>query len=302
MEEIIVLNSVNKYCKDNNQEVLHPLVSVVDLSKIPYRKKGKFKVNIGLYCILLKDVKCGDVRYGKHTYDYQEGTLMFLAPGQSVEVSIIEEHQPKGYGLIFHPDFLYGTSLGKTIQGYSFFGYNSYEALHISLKERAMILECFNMINNELKQNIDKHTKKLVSSYIELFLNYCNRFYDRQFIIREKVNQGVLQRFEDYLEDYYRSGKAKEYGVPSVANCADRLNLSTNYLGDLIRKEAGKSAQDYIQNKVIGIAKERILSDIHKSIAEISYELGFNYPQHFSRLFKNKIGMTPNEYKKNIAN
>ena len=242
------------------------------------------------------------MRYGKHTYDYQEGTLMFLAPGQSVEVSIIEEHQPKGYGLIFHPDFLYGTSLGKTIQGYSFFGYNSYEALHISLKERAMILECFNMINNELKQNIDKHTKKLVSSYIELFLNYCNRFYDRQFIIREKVNQGVLQRFEDYLEDYYRSGKVKEYGVPSVANCADRLNLSTNYLGDLIRKEAGKSAQDYIQNKVIGIAKERILSDIHKSIAEISYELGFNYPQHFSRLFKNKIGMTPNEYKKNIAN
>ena len=158
------------------------------------------------------------------------------------------------------------------------------------------------MINNELKQNIDKHTKKLVSSYIELFLNYCNRFYDRQFITREKVNQGVLQRFEDYLEEYYHSGKAKEYGVPSVANCADRLNLSTNYLGDLIRKEAGKSAQDYIQNKVIGIAKERILADVHKSIAEISYELGFNYPQHFSRLFKNKIGMTPNEYKKNIAN
>lgn len=302
MEEIIVLDSVDKYCKDHHQEVLHPLVSVIDFSKIPYRKKGKFKVNIGLYCIFLKEVKCGDVRYGKHTYDYQEGTLMFLAPGQSVEVSIVEEYQPKGYGLIFHPDFLYGTSLGNAIQGYSFFGYNSYEALHISLKEKAMILECFNMINNELKQNIDKHTKKLVSSYIELFLNYCNRFYDRQFITREKVNQGVLQRFEDYLEDYYYSGKAKKYGVPSVANCADRLNLSTNYLGDLIRKEAGKSAQDYIQNKVIGIAKERILVDVHKSIAEISYELGFNYPQHFSRFFKNKIGMTPNEYKKNIAN
>ena len=139
MEEIIVLDSVDKYCKDHHQEVLHPLVSVIDFSKIPYRKKGKFKVNIGLYCIFLKEVKCGDVRYGKYTYDYQEGTLMFLAPGQSVEVSIVEEYQPKGYGLIFHPDFLYGTSLGNAIQGYSFFGYNSYEALHISLKEKAMI-------------------------------------------------------------------------------------------------------------------------------------------------------------------
>jgi len=201
-----------------------------------------------------------------------------------------------GHGLVFHPDLIRGTSLSKGINEYSFFSYNTNEALHLSAKERQLVLDCFSKINMELQHSVDKHSKKLIASNIELFLNYCERFYDRQFITRENVNKGVLEKFEDLLNGYFSSDKPIEIGLPSVAYCADELNLSANYFGDLIKKETGKSAQEYIQNKIIDVAKNKIF-DSNKTINEIAFELGFKYPQHFSRLFKQRTGITPNEYR-----
>ncbi len=235
--------------------------------------------------------------YGRHTYDYQEGTLVFLAPGQVAGVSSNGEiFQPKGHGLVFHPDLIHGTSLGRHIQDYTFFGYQSNEALHISERERKIVLDCFSKIEYELEHAIDTHSKRLIVSNIELFLSYCVRFYDRQFITRDDVHKGILERFEDLLNGYFQTDKPQSIGLPSVAYCGNELNLSPSYFGDLIKKETGKTAQEYIQSKLIDVAKEKIF-DQSKSVSQIAYELGFKYPQHFTRLFKQKVGYTPNEYR-----
>lgn len=295
MDNLRRFETINDYNAFNNHETLHPLVSVIDLSKANPRTGSR--MYFGFYTIFLKDVKCGDLVYGRHTYDYQEGTLVFLAPGQVAGVnSNGETYQPKGYALVFHPDLIHGTSLGRHIQDYTFFGYQSNEALHLSERERQIVLDCFSKINYELQQSIDKHSKKLIASNIELFLNYCLRFFDRQFITRENVHKGILEKFEDILNGYFQSDKTQTIGLPSVAYCASELNLSANYFGDLIKKETGKSAQEYIQSKIIDTAKEKIF-DGNKSVSEIAYELGFKYPQHFTRLFKQRVGYTPNEYR-----
>jgi AraC-like DNA-binding protein len=287
--------TINDYNVFNNNETLHPLVSVVDLSKADPRQGSK--MYFGFYTIFLKDVKCGDLVYGRHTYDYQEGTLVFIAPGQVAGLnSNGEMYQPKGYALVFHPDLIHGTSLGKHIHDYSFFGYQSNEALHLSDRERKIVLDCFSKIEYELEHAIDKHSKKLIASNIGLFLDYCQRFYDRQFITRENVNKGILEKFEGLLNEYFQSDKAQTLGLPSVSWCAGELNLSANYFGEMIKKETGKTAQEYIQSKVIDVAKEKIF-DHSKSVSEIAYELGFKYPQHFSRLFKQRVGQSPNEYR-----
>lgn len=287
--------TVNDYNVFNNNETLHPLVSVVDLSKAaPRQMSGMY---FGFYAVFLKEVKCGDLRYGKSTYDYQEGTLVFIAPGQVVTVENAGEmYQPKGYALVFHPDIIHGTNLGRHIHDYTFFGYQSNEALHVSERERKMVLDCFSKIEYELEHAIDKHSKRLIVSNIEILLNYCIRFYDRQFITRENVIKGTLEKFEEVLNNYYSSEKPQTSGLPSVAYCAAELNLSANYFGDLIKKETGKTAQEYIQTKLIEVAKEKIF-DHNKSVSEIAYELGFKYPQHFTRLFKQKVGVSPNEYR-----
>lgn len=295
MDNIRRFETVADYNGFNNNETLHPLVSVVDLSKASPRQGSR--MYFGLYTIFLKDVKCGDLVYGRHNYDYQEGTLVFLAPGQVAGMSSKgETYQPKGYALVFHPDLIHGTSLGQHIQDYNFFAYQSNEALHLSDRERKIVLDCFSKIEYELQQNIDKHSKKLIVSNIELFLDYCIRFYDRQFITRDKAHKGILERFEALLNDYYQSDKPQTTGLPSVALCAGELNLSASYFGDLIKKETGRTAQEYIQSKVIDVAKEKIF-DQSKSVSQIAYELGFKYPQHFTRLFKQKIGQSPNEYR-----
>lgn len=295
MDNIRRFETINDYNVFNNNETLHPLVSVVDLSKANPRQGSK--MYFGFYTIFLKDVKCGDLVYGKQTYDYQEGTLAFLAPGQIAGVnSNGETYQPKGYALIFHADLVHGTSLGKDIHDYTFFGYQSNEALHLSERERNIVLECFSKIEYELEHAIDKHSKTLIVSNIELFLNYCTRFYDRQFITREEVHQGILGRFEKLLNEYFKTDKPQTVGLPSVAHCADELHLSAGYFGDVIKKETGKTAQEYIQAKLMDLAKEKVF-DTNKSISEIAYELGFKYPQHFTRLFKQKVGVTPNEYR-----
>ena len=295
MDNIRRFETINDYNVFNTNETLHPLVSVVDLSKASPRQGSR--MYFGFYTIFLKEVKCGDMIYGRHTYDYQEGTLVFLAPGQVAGInSNGETYQPKGYALVFHPDLIHGTSLARHIHDYTFFGYQSNEALHLSERERKIVLDCFSKIEYELERAIDPHSKKLIVSNIELFLNYCVRFYDRQFITRDHPHKGILERFENLLNEYFQSEKPQTKGLPSVGYCAGELNLSSNYFGDLIKKETGRTAQDYIQSMVINVAKEKIF-DQSKSVSEIAYELGFKYPQHFTRLFKQKTGTSPNEYR-----
>lgn len=301
MEEIVDLWNVNDYCAPLKLSSLHPLVTVVDLSEGEWPKNpGTKAVRYHFYGVFLKEGEECEIRYGRKNYDFQEGTLVFVGPGQVVNISKIGE-RPKmsGYALLFHPDLLLGTHLGKKIEDYNFFSYKTYEALHMSPKERGIVLDCFAKIRDELSERIDKHSKTVILSAIELFLNYCQRFYDRQFITRDTVNRNVVEQFESALISYIRSGKAQKYGIPSVANFANEQNLSPNYFGDLVKKETGKSAQEFIQLKLIEIAKQRIY-DPEVSISEIAYSLGFKYPQHFTRLFKQQVGVSPKEYRESI--
>lgn len=294
MDEILKLDNIAQYNSLRGIETLHPLVSVVDMSKATPTQNAR--IHFGFYCVFLKEVNCGDLKYGCNYYDYQEGTLVFVAPGQIIGVNSNEIVQPKGWALLFHPDLIRGTSLGHNIKDYTFFSYEVYEALHLSEKERQIVMDCLNKIDHELKQAIDKHSKTLIANNIELLLNYCMRFYDRQFITRSNVNKDILVKFEKLLDNYFQSEITQTVGLPTVKYCADQLHLSANYFGDLIKKETGKSAQEHIQLKLIDIAKERIF-DKSKSVSQIAYELGFKYPQHFSRMFKNETGYTPNEYR-----
>jgi AraC-like DNA-binding protein len=294
MEEVLKFETIKQYNAFNNQDTLHPLVSMIDLSDADPRQYRRMSYDF--YTIFLKEIKCGDLRYGCNYYDYDEGTLIFLAPGQVIGENKDGTYQPMGQALVFHADFILGTSLGKRIHDYAFFSYEVNEALHLSTHERDTIKDIFSKIDHELKQNIDKHTENLIISNIELFLNYCIRFYDRQFITRTKANQGLLTRFENTLNEYFDSNKAGKMGLPSVGYFAEQLYLSSNYFGDMIKKETGKSPQEHIQLKLISTAKERIF-DPAKSLAEIAYELGFKHPQHFSRMFKETTGVSPSEYR-----
>ena len=295
MNDILRFDTISQYNAFNKHETRHPLVSVVDLSQADPRQHRR--MHYGFYTIFFKQIHCGDLRYGCNYYDYEEGTLVFLAPGQVIGENKNEEYyQPQGHALVFHPDLLLGTSLGQHIHEYSFFSYEVNEALHLSAHERQVMQDCFAKIEFELNQPVDKHSARLIVANIELFLNYCIRFYDRQFITRTQANKGILERFENLLNDYFQSDKAQTLGLPTVGYCAEQLFLSANYFGDLIKRETGKSAQEYIQLKLINEAKERIF-DPSKSMSEIAYELGFKYPQHFSRLFKQQVGYSPNEYR-----
>lgn len=295
MEEIVRLDSVAAYNNMRGVRTQHPLVTLLDLSKAEAMPAKTF--NFGLYAVYLKELNCGELKYGRSHYDYQEGTLVFIAPGQVMGVQPgVTTFEPKGWALLFHPELIKGTSLGKHIHEYSFFSYDVNEALHVSEKERQIVLDLFGKIQHELDQSVDKHSRKLISANIELLLDYCIRFYDRQFITRDHSNNSIIERFEGVLNGYYSSDKPFENGLPSVAWCAAELNLSANYFGDVIKKETGKTAQEYIQEKVIDIAKERIF-DLEKSVAQVAYDLGFKYPQHFTRAFKQRVGCTPNEYR-----
>jgi AraC-like DNA-binding protein len=295
MDEMLRFNTISEYNAFNNNVTKHPLVSVVDFSKAAPRQGHR--MYFGFYTVFLKDVKCGDMVYGRNSYDYQEGTLVFMAPGQVVGMNSNGEiYQPKGHGLVFHPDLVHGTALGRHIGDYNFFEYQSNEALHLSERERNIVLDCFSKVDYELEQSIDKHSKRLIVTNIQLLLDYCVRFYDRQFITRDDVHKGVLEKFEQILNAYFESEKPQTVGLPSVAYCAEALHLSPNYFGDLVKKETGKTASEYIQAKLIDIAKGKIF-DPNKTVSQIASELGFKYPQHFARLFKQKVGHSPLEYR-----
>lgn len=292
---MIHYDTIKKYAEAFNNKALHPLIAYVDLNKSLPMLRSQFM--LGFHAIVIKETRCGDIRYGNQYYDYDEGTMVFIGPNQLIKQEPEGEIlQPYGKALIFHSDLIKGTNLGKHIHEYTFFSYASYEALHLSNKEREKILVCFDNIENEIIQHIDRHSKKLILSNLELLLNYCTRFYDRQFITREFISQGIIEQFEQHLNEYLRHEKLQEIGLPTVSFFAEKLNLSPNYFGDLIKKETGKSAIEYIHLKLLEYAKEKIM-DKTKSISEISYQLGFKYPQHFTRLFKQKVGLSPNEFR-----
>ena len=296
MEKVIKLENVDQYNNLYGLETLHPLVSIVDLTKAT-KSVNHIQMNYGLYALFLKETKSCDIKYGRQYYDYQEGTIVCFGPGQTAGVETTEDEvSPPVYGIIFHPDLIRGTSLGRNIREYSFFSYEVNEALHLSEREREMVVGCFLKIRQELEHAIDRHSKRLIAINIEMLLDYCLRFYERQFITRSNVNHDILARFERLLDDYFAGDRAQREGLPSVKWCAGELCLSPNYFGDLIKKETGKSAQEYIQLKLIATAKERILAP-NKTIGQVAYELGFQYPQHFTRLFKKITGLTPNEYR-----
>lgn len=295
MNDIMKIDTVQQYNDYFGVETCHPLVSVIEGSKAKPLRYGRKLY--GVYAVLLKDTVCGSLKYGQSIYDYQRGTMLFIAPGQVMGSEDDGQlHQPEGWILTFHPEFLRGTPLAGIMKEYSYFSYNANEALHLSEQERRTVIECMEKIRTELQYPVDKHSKPLITDNIKLLLDYCIRFYDRQFITRENANHDILTHFESLLDDYFASGKAARQGMPSVQQCADALYLSSNYFSDLVKKETGMSALKHIQQKMLDVAKERVF-DSSKSISEISYELGFPYPQHFSRWFKKMAGCTPNEYR-----
>lgn len=296
-ESIIKLDSVEKYNRLFGLETLHPMVSVVDLSKATEWPEH-FKINYGVYALFLKDVRCGDIIYGKQPYDYQDGTIVCFAPGQVTEVEMLKGRRPTAHGLLFHPDFIRGTILGQTIRKYSFFSYETREALHTSAEERRTIMDCLKKIENEIRQNNDKHSRRIITANIALMLDYCMRFYERQFTTRQESNNDIIVRFERLLDEYFESNAPQETGLPTVRYFADKVFLSPNYFGDLISKQTGKTASEYIQDKIINRAKELLLST-SKPMSEIASDLGFQYPQHMSRMFKRIVGCTPNQFRTN---
>lgn len=296
MDNLIKIDSVDQYNYLYGLETLHPLVTVVDLTKAT-KILNHVQMSYGVYALFLKENKSCDIKYGRQTYDYQEGTIVCFAPGQIAGVDTIEDEvRPRVYGILFHPDLIRGTALGKSIKNYTFFSYSVNEALHLSDQEQGIVMDCLNKIQIELEHSIDKHSNSLISMNIELLLGYCMRFYERQFITRNEVNKDVLVKFEELLEEYFHGPLPQTQGLPTVKYFADKICLSPNYFGDLIKKETGKSAMEHIQSTLIDIAKERILGT-EDTMSQISYELGFQYPQHFGRLFKQRVGCTPNEYR-----
>ena len=293
MKEIFI-NTIQDFNDYQGMETLHPLVSVVHVENTEHIKECV--MHYGLYAIYLKENKGCKLSYGRTPYDFDEMTVTSFAPGQVVNV----EPNPdvpfaKFTALVFHPDLLNRTALGRQISRYEFFGYSSTEALHLSAQEVEVFRGVLTMIEQELHRAIDKHTRELIVSNIELLLNYCLRFYDRQFITREEINHGVVIKFLTLLDEYMND-KAKYEGLPTVAYFADKCCLSNGYFGTLVKTETGRTAMDIISDHVLAYAKQ-LLNDEALTITMISNRLGFEYPQHFVRFFKSHTGKTPSAYR-----
>lgn len=272
----------------------HPLVEVVDFSKVDEHMTEGMRVSCDFYIVMFKNYCANKLRYGRQTYDFQDGSLMCVAPKQVITMdSEIEQREDMmGWGLFFHPDLIRGTSLGGKMKEYSFFSYETQEALHLSDKEKQVLYDIVQKINAELSENIDRHSQALIVSNIELLLNYCTRYYDRQFITRKAPHSDILSKVEGVLTTYFQSEDLPEKGLPTVKYLADQVHLSSNYLSDLLKRETGMNAQDRIHYYLIEEAKSLLLNT-NKTVGELAFALGFEYPQYFSRLFKSKTGMTP---------
>ncbi|MCG9791873.1 helix-turn-helix domain-containing protein [Flavobacterium algicola] len=303
MKEIITINTVSElHDFFRIPKPKHPLVSVVRLAKeLKDLEIDRFKYAVGLYHISLKDTCPFTItNYGRNSYDYQEGSMVFMAPNQVMEFEKQNVNRDDtGWSIVFHPDLIRKSELGKKIEQYSFFGYASNEALHLSDEERKTVTEIAEKIEREYNGNIDAHSQTLIISNLELLLNYCVRFYDRQFFTRTNLNQDFVTQFEQVLKTYYQSNKQTELGIPSVHYCGEAMNMSPKYLSDLLRKETGQSTQDHIHQFIIEKAKNQLLNS-SESASEIAYALGFEYPQYFSKMFKKKTAMSPNEYRQRL--
>ena len=298
-QSLMRADTIEDYNRWAGVETLNPLVSIIDFAKTGRLRHARKLY--GIYAIFLKDAQCGELRYGCQTYDYREGSMRFVAPGQAFGAEDDgTEFQPDGLVLTFHPDLLRGTPLARAIKDYTFFNYDMNEALQLSTEERSLIEGCFQSIAYELRHAIDRHSRQLIADAIKMLLDYCTRFYDRQFITRENQNHDILTRLESILTDYFSGNRPKREGLPSVQMLADAVCLSPNYLSDMMRKETGITVLNYIHQHVIDRAKTE-LTATSNTISEIAYQLGFQYSQHFTRLFKSKVGMTPNAYRAQSA-
>ena len=276
----------------------HPLIAVVDFSKVMDHTNEEISINTDFYSIMFKNYCRNHIRYGRKTLDFQDGSLVCIAPHRIVTIDndIEIKEDMMGWGLFFHPDLIRGTTLGSKMKDYSFFSYEVSEALHLSEKEKQLLYDCIVKIQGELSQNIDSYSQALMVTNIELLLNYCSRYYGRQFITRKTANKDIVSKVESVLKGYFENESIRNEGMPAVKYIASKVNLSPGYLSDLLKKETGLSAQDYIHYFVIEQAKNILVQSNH-SVSEIAYSLGFEYPQYFSRLFKQKTGKTPLEYR-----
>ncbi|MCI6876780.1 MAG: helix-turn-helix domain-containing protein [Parabacteroides sp.] len=293
MQEIF-LNTVQDFNDYQGVETLHPLVSVVRVENTEHIQKCV--MHYGLYAIYLKETKACQLSYGRTSYDFDEMTVTSFSPGQTVTV----EPNPdvpfvKFTALVFHPDLLNRTPLAKQMNRYEFFDYTSTEALHLSAQEVEIFKGVLALIEQELHRAIDKHTRELIVSNIELLLNYCLRFYDRQFITREEINHTVVKKFLNQLDEYINE-KAVSEGLPTVAYFAGKCCLSTGYFGTLVKTETGRTAKDLINDRILAKAKALLQSET-SSVTQVSVRLGFEYPQHFIRFFKSLTGKTPSQWR-----
>ena len=297
MKNIIRIESISElHRRVGFSKPKHPLISVIDLKKIDSvisKNLEERSIELGFYSISLKKIT-GKLKYGRGYYDFEEGSLVFMAPNQVITYSPdlqIEE----GWALYFHPDLINTSSLGQNINSYTFFNYDLNEALHISEDEKLIINDCIAKIEKEYSQNIDQHTQGLIVSNLELLLNYCSRFYGRQFYTREKVSNDVVQKFEKLLIAYFSKDTLIDVGLPNVKYFAENLCLSPNYLSDLLNKYTGKSTQEHIHLQMVERAK--LLLGTEQTVSEIAFVLGFEYPSHFTKIFKTKTGISPSEYR-----
>jgi AraC-like DNA-binding protein len=273
----------------------HPLISIIDYAKVEMPTENFHqRFSMDFYSISLKGGECG-VTYGRKHFDFEEGIMVFTTPNQTITIENNNESY-SGWGMYIHPDLIRNSNLGQNINTYSFFSYNAVEALHLSDEEKAIVLNCVNNIENEYNQYIDNYSQTLLVSNLELLLNYCMRFFGRQFNTRTNHHQSIVAQFEGYLYDYFNANSLAEKGLPTVQDCAEQVNLSANYLSDLLKKETGKTAQEYIHLVLIDKAKTLLINS-NLSVKEIAYDLGFEYPHYFSRIFKSKTGQTPIVYR-----
>jgi len=298
MRKITHLKSISDLNRFIQIKTKHPLVSVVDLSKVEEYLEEGTRVSAEFYTIMFKNYGTNHLKYGRQSLDFQDGRLICIAPNQvlTMDKEMEKKEDMMGWGLFFHPDLARGTSLGHKMKYYTFFNYETSEALHLSDKEKQILYDCVQKIETELQENIDTHSQNLIVTNIELLLNYCLRYYGRQFITRKNNNTNTVSQIEQLLKTYFKSDKLKEAGLPTVKYLADNVHLSASYLSDLLKKETGMNAQDLIHYHLIEEAKS-ILLNTDNSVSEIAYSLGFDYPQYFSKLFKQKTGQTPLEYR-----
>lgn len=294
------LNSVSELHQFLNiKKPTHPLVSVVNLDDINYEGEEMKTIVYNFYTIYLKNNFDGKVKYGQQYYDFEDGIMTFFAPKQMCSIEEKSSTKVEGWMLIIHPDFLYGYPLAKKINEYGFFDYATNEALHLSEAEDEIIVGLMQNLQREIVERIDSHTQDVLIGHIDLLLSYCNRFYARQFITRKKVSSDLLVRFETMLKEYFKKGKAETAGLPTVQYFADHLFVSANYLNDMLKNLTGQTTQQHLHHYLIEQAKE-LLTTTNLSVNEIAYQLGFEYPQSFSKLFKNKTHQTPLKFKQSF--